>query len=340
MFNPLRTAIAVLGLIAASMPAVAANPPKVVFIGDYITANWPLPNSSWINLGVSQPSFCCATSGSSIYWIENFQQVIDLHPDIVHIMTGGFDAGLAGDGTLPIINSVFVQNIESMVAQLQAAGIKVILGVEIAPGPSTLGFAEMTGFLLQYGVAKGIPVINYANALHGYQNGQFYPPLPSGGSGSYKPQPYLTTANISGEDFPIPSAAGYALMTEMLQSSLARMRGAKVTSGYLQDVGFGMGMSNDFPTPVFNQNAVAPGYSLQFTPEGVYSDGVTRPLLNSDIAGVSGTWTSNNPLVMSVSRFGVAEALSPGTAWIFYTSPEGVGFSPWIMTVTSATPTP
>jgi hypothetical protein len=41
---------------------------------------------------------------------------------------------------------------------------------------------------------------------------------------------------------------------------------------------------------------------------------------------------------MYVDQYGYAEALSPGTAWIFYSSPEGLSFSPWIMNVGSAIP--
>jgi hypothetical protein len=61
-------------------------------------------------------------------------------------------------------------------------------------------------------------------------------------------------------------------------------------------------------------------------------------MLNSDITGASGTWTSSNPAVMYVTPTGIAYALSAGTAWIYYRSPEGVLFSPWVMTVDSNIP--
>jgi lysophospholipase L1-like esterase len=341
MIKSFGIGFAILCSISAScLSASAANPPKVVFIGDYITAQWPLPAAeNWVNLGVNAPD-SYGTRGDSGDWAQNFQaQVVPVKPNIVHIMVGAEDAALEDDGTIPLINSLFVQNIQSIVQQAKAAGITVILGTEIPSAPGNLGNAEMNGFLLAYGAANGIPVVNYANALYGYAEGQYWPPITTGTS--YQPQPYLTTdTGPFGPEvpLPIPSAAGYSLMSQMAANAIASIGGAKLRSGYLQTIGFGMGRSSDFPTPVFNQNTVAPGYSLQFTPMGTYSDGGTRPLLNSNIAGASGTWTSNNPAVMFVNSYGYAEALSPGTAWIYYTSPEGVSFSPWVMTVSSATP--
>jgi hypothetical protein len=54
MTRPFGTALAILGtLFSAYHSAHAANPPKVVFIGDYMTANWPFPaGANRVNLGV------------------------------------------------------------------------------------------------------------------------------------------------------------------------------------------------------------------------------------------------------------------------------------------------
>ena len=81
-------------------------------------------------------------------------------------------------------------------------------------------------------------------------------------------------------------------------------------------------------------NTVAPAAVIQFTPYGAYSNGLLEPFLYSNFAGSTGTWTSNNPLVMYVSQKGLAWSLSPGTAIIRYTSPGGVAFSEWIMYIT------
>jgi Bacterial Ig-like domain (group 2) len=54
-------------------------------------------------------------------------------------------------------------------------------------------------------------------------------------------------------------------------------------------------------------------------------------MLNTNLQGASGTWTSSNPLVMYISPTGFAQALSPGKATVRYTSLNGVAFSEWIM---------
>jgi hypothetical protein len=74
-------------------------------------------------------------------------------------MVGAEDAAFHDDGTLPITNSAFVQNMAQIVSTLQAAGIKVILGTDLPSAPSQLGTAEMNGFLLQWGAAQGITAV-------------------------------------------------------------------------------------------------------------------------------------------------------------------------------------
>jgi hypothetical protein len=85
---------------------------------------------------------------------------------------------------------------------------------------------------------------HYVNALYGYSNGQYYPPVPTTHQGpSYQPLPNVTTNTTLVADVPIPiiTASGYALMTQMAQKAIAILGGAKLKSGYLQDIGFGMG---------------------------------------------------------------------------------------------------
>jgi uncharacterized protein YjdB len=56
-------------------------------------------------------------------------------------------------------------------------------------------------------------------------------------------------------------------------------------------------------------------------------------LNNTTWEGSNGTWTSSNPLVMSVNQQGLAFATTGGTAIIRYTPPNGLKFSEWIMYV-------
>jgi hypothetical protein len=120
-------------------------------------------------------------------------------------------------------------------------------------------------------------------------------------------------------------------MTEMAQATINTLN-AKLTGGYLQNIEQGTpNETTNGPAP--NVNAVSPAAVIQFTPYGIYSNGLVEPLLNSSFAGSTGTWTSSNPLVMYVNQKGLAWSLSPGTAIIRYTSPGGVSFNEWVMYV-------
>jgi hypothetical protein len=121
-------------------------------------------------------------------------------------------------------------------------------------------------------------------------------------------------------------------MTQMAETAITSMT-YTLKSGYLQNLQYPESNVCCDGAPVYNVNAVAPNSILQFTPQGVFSDGSTHPMLNTTFAGASGTWTSSNPLVMYVSQEGLAWSLSQGTANITYTSPNGVRFSYWTMTV-------
>ena len=88
-------------------------------------------------------------------------------------------------------------------------------------------------------------------------------------------------SNPSLEVGEVPTAAGYALMTQIAQTAIANLT-AKLKSGYLQDMTL---VTPDNPYPYANQNSVGTGQILQFTPVGQYSDGSTQPQLNSSFAG-------------------------------------------------------
>jgi hypothetical protein len=221
----------------------------------------------------------------------------------------------------------------------------VILGTTPAGSPESNGITQFNAFITAYGAANDIPVVNYADALctcvnatAGLGTGNAKSGLTSGYAFSTGHAQLLLAPNsaVTYPGFPpapLPTAAGYALMTQMAQGAIASVTGASLTSGYLQDVGF---EASTVPIPVLNENTVNPGSTIQFTPYGTYSDGATRPILNSNyMTGSSGTWMSNNPAVVSVTQTGIAYALSTGTAWISYVSPEGVTFSPWIVYVDS-----
>jgi hypothetical protein len=266
-------------------------------------------------------------------------EVVSLHPAVVHILIGMGDADETDDASFQLAVPGFLSSLEAIVEEAKAADIKVVLGME----PTVLTFSgqleSINSVIASYGAANNIPVINYADALSG-SIGSRLQPVASSGIGSdifeqYGGGPYIAppTTNLP---FPddynlIPTAAGYALMTQMAESTIATMN-LTLKSGWLQNIQQG-NANEGTNSPLTNVNTVFPGAVIQFTPIGLYSDGRQHPLLNTTFEGVQGTWTSSNPLVMFINQAGLSWANSPGTAFIRYTSPNGVSFSEWVMYV-------
>jgi hypothetical protein len=124
-------------------------------------------------------------------------------------------------------------------------------------------------------------------------------------------------------------------MTQMAEATINTL-GLALKGGWLQNVQQFNGNEDSGPTP--DVNTVQPGAVLQFTPTGLYSDGSQQVLLNTNLQGSNGTWTSSNPLVMYVNQSGMTWATSQGTAVIRYLSPSGISFSEWIMYIKAAAP--
>jgi lysophospholipase L1-like esterase len=321
-------------LSAFSSAHAATAAPKVVFIGDWVTANWndwaAMP-ANWFPSGALGFNQCYTIDadcwgGSSSGVLARFQaNVVALHPAIVHIMIGAVDAdGTSGTGTYqyPYSTSAFLANLEAMVQQAKAADIQVILGIE----PSIFSFGAplqpINSIIASYGAQNGIPVINYADALCSCVDSV-------GGGSSINPNPYLGTPLDKENPGVAPTAAGYALMTQMAQAVINTV-GMKLQGGYLQNVE----QATATVAATANVNTVGPNAVVQFTPDGYYAGSLVEPFVNDNYAGSNGTWASSNPLVMYVNQRGLAYALSAGSAAITYTSPSGVKFSEWVMYVT------
>ena len=179
---------ALLSVFGSSTATAAAPPPKVVFLGDYLTYNWTsgfAANKNWINEsrpGMNYPGELSADA------VARFQaDVVNLHPAIVHILVGAVDAAIADDESAPIVVANFIANIKNMVAQAKAADIKVILATTPAGAPNNFGIIQMNAFLESYGAANNIPVINYDDMLCGCVSsvggsgiGNIYVPEPTG----------------------------------------------------------------------------------------------------------------------------------------------------------------
>ncbi len=97
--------------------------PKVVFLGDSITALWQVADPGFfsptmINRGIG---------GQTTPQIELrfYPDVVALHPRIVHIIAGTNDVA---EITGPASDATIVNNIRAMIDIAQANGIKVVLG--------------------------------------------------------------------------------------------------------------------------------------------------------------------------------------------------------------------
>ena len=309
---------------AMTSSAVTQKAPaqKVVFLGDAATYNWgQAANSSafqgnpkWINEGL-------AGSQTSAAMLARFQSdVVSQHPAIVHILAGAVDIGMANDANRAALIQVFQTNLIAMVAQASHANIKVILGT-IPPQliansvqqPQNWQVFEptliqnMNGWIESFGAENDIPVINYHDLLCGCV-------------GSTNPAPDGTYP-LMASDGASPSSAGYAAITPLASIAIATL-GLSMNSGYLASA--------------TNATTVTQGGSLAFTAYGLYSDGIPRPLLSTNYAGVAGTWSSSNPSVLYVGYNGEVQALSPGQATISFTALSGLSFTPTMVTVVAA----
>lgn len=186
--------------------------PSVVFIGDSITAIWGggpqfAEHPNWVDKGIS--------GQNSSQVLSRFQaDVIELHPEIVHILVGTNDVypGWTLHSSDPnAINSP--ANVDTMVSMARANGIHVILatippwGCE-ASNCTTAENADSTltrydrintwnAWIEQYSISKGIPVVDYHSALLAPDGDHYVPDL--------------TLEGVH------PSAAGYVVMTPMVE---------------------------------------------------------------------------------------------------------------------------
>jgi hypothetical protein len=315
------------GLLSLPLSA-QSTPPKVVFIGDYITYAWSsafAANPNWINQGTPVPS-----DGDSGPTLARFQSdVISLHPAIVHIMVGAYDSYFVSDESALYFSQSFISNLDAMVKEAQAANIKVILGTTPPISSDSSSYVtQINAAIAGYGAVNNIPVIDYEDALCSCAS------LSTGASpNSTLMIPAAGVVPLPGSGI-VPSTAGYALMTRLAETVVATVN-LTLKSGWLQNVE----LPNETLTGSgVNVNTVSPPASVQFTPIGYYSDGSQHPLLNTNMQDSTGTWTSSNPVVMYVNQQGLAWPLSNGTAIIKYTSPTRVPFSEWIMYVNAPVP--
>jgi lysophospholipase L1-like esterase len=163
--------------------AALSSPTRVVFMGDSITEYWVKGDPGLFNGGVVGRGVSGQTSPQML--LRFFQDVIDLHPKVVHIMAGTND--VAGN-TGPTTEKDFQNNLRAMVELAQAHHIRVALGSippasafpwqpALRPAPS---IQHLNAWLRQYARETHSRYIDYYAALNDGQGG-FKPDLSNDG---------------------------------------------------------------------------------------------------------------------------------------------------------------
>jgi hypothetical protein len=332
MESQMRFTVFLSCLVLASS-AFAQTQPKVVFVTDVALSGW-LQSPSF----TSNPNWIVAPIGvASGVDPHAFQiSVINQHPAYVFIDVGtdrmtfiGGSAHGIGDNWGAVVSSL-----EPIVQMAQAARIKVILGNIAVAGPAGDLF---NSWLQTYSSASNIPVVNFEYWL---QNGCYgVVATPASSTCTLAIQQPLS----SGEPGLLtPTPLAYQFMTQMATTAIATY-GLTMKGGYLANV---LTIPEGDPqygfAPAAQVNTVEAGSTIQFTPQATWSDGVTRPMLNSPYGEAQGIWWSTNPNMLTVTQQGMAFAYSPlplaypslqATAQVWFKSSTGHTFSPWGMTV-------
>ncbi|WP_184002191.1 SGNH/GDSL hydrolase family protein [Stakelama sediminis] len=189
--------------------ALAGKKVRVVFMGDSITDNWDDSVPDFFKDGLVDRGISGQTTPQMV--VRFRQDVIDLHPQAVHIMAGTNDiAGNTGAATMATVEG----NIKTMAELAKAHGIKVILASippaiafpwqkGIKPAPQ---IAEMNRWLKHYAAKNGFTYVDYYDVLA----------TPDGAM--------KKGMSIDGVH---PTPAGYALMEPLTLAAITKTLGGK-----------------------------------------------------------------------------------------------------------------
>jgi lysophospholipase L1-like esterase len=153
----------------ANAALVPARAPRIVLLGDSITQGWIDKVPAFFTPGRLDRGIGGQTSAQMLLRFR--QDVIDLDPAVVQIMTGTND--IAGN-TGPMTPAQTQANIMSMAELARAHGITVILAsitpaanFPWRPGLATVPrIAELNAWLRQYAAQTGAIYADYWSALH------------------------------------------------------------------------------------------------------------------------------------------------------------------------------
>lgn len=109
--------------VVANAEVLRSGPrPKVIFIGDSITENWKLGDPTLFSDMVLDRGIGGQTTPQVL--LRFYQDVVSLHPQIVHIMAGTNDIS---SNTGPSTDTAIVNNIRAMIDIAKANKIRVVL---------------------------------------------------------------------------------------------------------------------------------------------------------------------------------------------------------------------
>ncbi len=145
-----------------------ANPPRVVFMGDSITEIWKQKDPQFFTHGRIDRGISGQTTPQML--VRFRQDVIDLHPAVVHIMASTNDiAGNTGASTFKAVEG----NLASMAELAHAHGIRVIMAsvpptdrfpwqTRVDPVPV---IARLNTWIRHYAKQHGFTYVDYFDAM-------------------------------------------------------------------------------------------------------------------------------------------------------------------------------
>jgi lysophospholipase L1-like esterase len=152
----------------ASLTASAKDAPRVVFMGDSITEAWEKLDPDFFTQGKLDRGISGQTTSQMLLRFR--QDVIELHPQAVHILAGTND--VAGN-TGPVTLSQVEGNIASMAELAHAHGIRVVLGsvppAAKFPWRPNLAIGStirvLNAWIKDYAARNGFTYVDYFSAM-------------------------------------------------------------------------------------------------------------------------------------------------------------------------------
>jgi lysophospholipase L1-like esterase len=148
--------------------------PRVIFLGDSITENWKLGDPELFGPTVLDRGIGGQTTPQIL--LRFYQDVVALHPRVVHIMAGVNDimgnTGATSDATI-------IYNIRAMIDIAKANGIRVVLA-SVTPSKTFVArpnvnlaprIASIDRLLEKLAAAQHITFVNYVPSLSDQDNG-------------------------------------------------------------------------------------------------------------------------------------------------------------------------